>query len=128
MSDATRNSNDLASRLENIVDDSAAREQCAQWAREQILAGRSVEEVAAHLTCEGWQADEAAEIAEQARRETRDERGVTTREHVTRAYGVGDPNVMRHATPKAHNIGTALAGLLRGLARLWRTRDVGRRK
>src|SRR5438876_10584516 len=120
MAEQSPKSNDLAARLENIVDDSEAREQCARWAREQILAGRPVEDVAANLTTAGWQPDEAGEIAEQARRETREQRGLTTRQQVKRAYGVGDPNVVRHATPKAHNIGTALIALLRALARLWR--------
>jgi len=70
--------------LENIVDDEEALSKCHRWAYDQLSKGRTCEEVAAELEATGWDAQEAADIAEQARQKTRHLRGVMTRQDVVR--------------------------------------------
>lgn len=68
------------SPLDNVVDDTAARDTCAEWAFGEIGGGRAAEEVAADLVANGWSQDDAEQIAEQARQRTRAQQGVTTRQ------------------------------------------------
>ena len=68
--------------LNEIVDDVPEREKAQAWAIEQILAGRTSEDVAAELIGEGWGAADAEVIAEEARRATRRQRGIVTRSDV----------------------------------------------
>jgi hypothetical protein len=119
---------DPSSPLDHVVDDSSARDECVQWAFAQLGGGsQTAEEVVADLVANGWSRDDAEAIAEEARRRTRVHRGVTTREDAARAYGVGDPSVMRNSTPcaKPGHFG-ALGSLCNAIGRLWRTKDVGR--
>ena len=74
-----------AEALEHVVDDLGPRQEAVDWLCIQILAGRSTEELSAELVAAGaWSQDEADELVEQARRQTRQERGVLTREDVVR--------------------------------------------
>jgi hypothetical protein len=85
--------------------------------------------VAAELVANGWSQADAEEIAEEARRKTRRLRGVTIHADAARAYGAGDPTVARDATPFARpSMFGAVGGLCRAIARLWTTRNVGRRQ
>ncbi len=67
-----------------IVDDSAAREQATEWARDELLAGRNADELTAELIEQGWDEDDARLMVEAERKDTRAERGVLTRDAVAR--------------------------------------------
>lgn len=74
-----------AEALEHVVDDLEPRQEAIRWLCVQILAGRSTEELAAELVAAGgWSQDDADELVEDARRQTRQERGVLTRDDVVR--------------------------------------------
>jgi len=68
--------------LERIIDDEEPRVRCLEYLCEQMLAGRSVEELQAELIASGWSADDAEELCEKARQQTRHERGVVTQTDV----------------------------------------------
>jgi hypothetical protein len=68
--------------FDNIVDDVDARKQAREWAYDSLRGGQSPEWVENALRGNGWSADDAAEIAEEARKKTRHLRGVVTREDV----------------------------------------------
>jgi len=68
-----------------IVDDDTPREEARLWSIEQLRTGRSFDEVLAELMDEGWSPEHAELILEYARQQTRDERGVVTREQVAKA-------------------------------------------
>src|SRR2546423_5233317 len=70
--------------LDHIVDDLEARRECEEWVRAELLAGRAQEDVVKELTRAGWPKDDAEGIVEEGRRQTRQERGVVTREAVVR--------------------------------------------
>ena len=127
MNQSTSGSGDDASPFENIVDDSDAREQSAEWAYGELASGRSPEEVAADLVANGWSQDDAEGIAEQARQRTRGRRGVTTGQDARQAFGVGNPAVTRNATPLANpGMFGAVGGLFGAISRLWSTKKVGK--
>jgi len=75
---------DPVTALSNIQDDRAEKLEAHQWATEELLEGRSPEELHATMMAEGWDPDTAEEIIESARKETRAERGVVTREDIVR--------------------------------------------
>ena len=77
----------------------------------------------------GWSSDDAEHICESARRRTRQTRGITSRDDVARAFGVGDPTVTRNATPFANPspLG-ALGQFLRSVFRFRTLKDVGKHK
>ena len=85
----------LAGALGEVVDDLDARRESEAWALAQLENGRSPEEVEAELVASGWPADDAAEMAEQARKETRHLRGVVTREDVSRGVEANYRRTMR---------------------------------
>jgi len=62
--------------LDRIIDDEEPRIRCLEYLCEQMLAGRSVEELQTELIDSGWSADDAEELCEKARQQTRHERGV----------------------------------------------------
>jgi hypothetical protein len=68
--------------LEHIVDDFDAKRGWSDWAVDQLAAGRTAEDVAAELVGNGWGEEEAAEMAESARKATRHLRGAITRQEV----------------------------------------------
>jgi hypothetical protein len=70
--------------LDRVVDDYAPRQDAVEWATAELAAGRAFEAVTAELEQGGWPAADAAEIVEAARRESRAERGVVTREQIAR--------------------------------------------
>jgi len=70
--------------LDRVVDDYAPRQDAVEWAAAELAGGRAFEEVTAELEQGGWVAGDAAEIVEAARRESRSERGVVTREQIAR--------------------------------------------
>jgi hypothetical protein len=72
-----------ASPFDEIVDDVAQCDAAVEWAREQVLAGRTVEAISAELVEQGWEADEVEGMVEAVRKLTRAERGIVTREHVS---------------------------------------------
>jgi hypothetical protein len=71
-----------AAPLDHIVDDFDARRSWSDWAVDQMASGRTAEEVAAELVVNGWGEEEAAEMAEAARKATRHLRGAITRAEV----------------------------------------------
>jgi len=71
-----------AKALEDIVDDVTPRAEAIDWAVEQLRNGRGFEDVQQELTTGGWGSDDAGQIVEHARQQTRAERGVVTREQV----------------------------------------------
>lgn len=75
---------DGAGALGDVVNDLDARRESEDWALEQMEKGRTPEEVEAALVADGWSQDDAAEMAEHARKETRHLRGVVTREEISR--------------------------------------------
>jgi hypothetical protein len=127
MAQSTSGGSEEPSPFENIIDDSDAREQSAEWAYGEIAGGRTVEEVAADLIANGWSHDDAGAIAEQARQRTRGHRGVITGQDARQAFGVGEPAVARNATPFASpGMFGAVGDLFRAISRLWSTKNVGR--
>ena len=62
--------------LEDIVDDVTPRTEAIDWAVEQLLGGRGFDDVQQELTIGGWGSDDADQIVEHARQQTRAERGV----------------------------------------------------
>jgi hypothetical protein len=81
---AGQKSSDPQRALENIVDDEDALSEARQWAYDELTKGRAPEEVAGELRAAGWDSDQANDMAEQARRQTRHLRGVITRDDVAR--------------------------------------------
>ncbi len=71
------------SPLDEIVDDVEVREDAIEWSRQQLHAGRTVEEIAAELvTGYGWDEDDALGLVEEVRKLSRGERGILTRETI----------------------------------------------
>jgi hypothetical protein len=129
MADSSEPRSAEESPFDHLVDDGPARQAWADWAAGEIGAGRSTEDVAADLVAHGWSSDDAEHICEQARRATRHLRGGTSREEVARAFGVGDPNVTRSATPFAKpDMFAALGQFIRALFRFRSLKNVGKRK
>jgi hypothetical protein len=96
---------DLA--LEHIVDDQEPKEKCREWAAGEILKGRGYEELVTELVGNGWERTEAEEWVEEARKATRQQRGILTREDVAYSSGRRYRRAMRS---------TLLLGLLSFLA------------
>src|SRR3954469_23310389 len=76
---------DPAPNFDDIVDDDPLPKETVEWAIEQLLDGREFDQVGAELVESGWPAEQAERIVEEARKQTRNERGVITRETVNRA-------------------------------------------
>lgn len=68
--------------LEQVIDDEVPREMALKWATAELLRGRTVEDVTHELIALNWSPDDAEGIAETARRQTRAERGVVTRDDI----------------------------------------------
>src|SRR5436309_1248687 len=83
MADETETGADDAP-LEHVVDDLTERRECEAYVYEAIAGGRAPEEVVEELVAEGWDRDDVEIMAEAARRATRHERGVVTRDDVMR--------------------------------------------
>ena len=77
--------NDRGSELESIIDDDTPCREAIEWAATELAVNRTFEEVSAALTTAGWDTDQAADIVEQARRQTRPLRGALTRDQVATA-------------------------------------------
>lgn len=75
---------DLAAALSNVEDEQSDLREAVRWAAEALVAGREAEELHGELLAGGWGGEEAEEIVESARKDTRRERGVVTREDVVR--------------------------------------------
>ncbi len=71
--------------FDQVVDDDTPREESRVWAIDQLRDGRSFDDVLADLIESGWDAESAEQILEKARKFTRPERGVVTREQVAKA-------------------------------------------
>ena len=75
----------VAASLDAIVDDVQPDQgQAVKWAAAELLRGRPFEAVTADLVAQNWPAASAEAIVEDAREQTRHERGVRTREDVVR--------------------------------------------
>ncbi|HYE16847.1 MAG TPA: hypothetical protein VEA69_00260 [Tepidisphaeraceae bacterium] len=72
------------SPLEQVVDDYAPRQDAVAWAVEQLAEGRPFDEVDRQLREQGWDAEGAGSIIEEARQLTRGHRGAVTRDQVMR--------------------------------------------
>jgi len=71
-----------AAALEQVVDDFEIQASSLAWVTDELLKGRSTEDLQNCLVDQGWTSDEASNVVEQARRATRRLRGVITREDV----------------------------------------------
>ena len=67
-----------------VVDDYSDREAWRERAADGFSRGLPPDELIADLVAGGWERAEAEELVELVRRQTRDERGVTTRDSVAR--------------------------------------------
>ncbi len=89
--------------FDQVVDDDTPREESRMWAIDQLRDGRSFDDVLTDLTESGWDAESAEQILEKARKFTRAERGVVTREQVAKAakayYRGGTGNGMLSGLP-----------------------------
>jgi hypothetical protein len=88
MSDEVENPLDPAAALARVEDDAAAIVEGRRWAEEQLLGGRSPEELVEQLVSEEWEISTAEQMVEAARKETRAERGVVNRDDVVRDLNV----------------------------------------
>jgi hypothetical protein len=77
-----------ADALSRVTDDSTEILAAGRWAEEELLAGRTPEAVVGQMTADGWDESSAEQIVENARKETRAERGVLTRDDVVRDLNV----------------------------------------
>ena len=68
--------------LDQIIDDDTPRQEAIHWAADELFADHTFDEVAASLVEGGWSEDAAQEIVEAARQQTRDQRGVLTRDRI----------------------------------------------
>jgi hypothetical protein len=66
--------------LAHIVDDTQARKQCIAWIYAQIISKRTPEEIEADLVGNGWNPDDVAIMVDEVRKDTRESRGVFTRQ------------------------------------------------
>ena len=73
---------DHVDALSEILDDESTNAEAFTWAAEELVAGRSPEELVEKMIAQGWDQDAAEIIVESARKETRIERGVLTREEI----------------------------------------------
>ena len=87
--------NDRGSELESVIDDDTPRREAVEWAVTELAADRAFEEVSAGLAGAGWDAEQVADILEQARRRTRPLRGGLTRDEVAGAAEVRYRQAMR---------------------------------
>ena len=71
-----------AAPLEHVVDDDTPRREAIHWAADELFADRTFDQVTASLVEGGWSEDVAQEIVEAARQQTRDQRGVLTRDRI----------------------------------------------
>lgn len=102
------------------MDDDTPRREAIEWAVEALYEDRSFDEVAAALVEQGWPEQDAADIVEAARQQTRAHRGVLTRDTVvgradrsyrqamTGRWYVGMP-MLAAAWRLMHSIATLLA-------------------
>jgi hypothetical protein len=116
---------ELPSPLDQVVDDDTPRIEAVKWAVEELYADREFDDVAASLVEGGWSEDAAAEIVEEARRQTRGHRGVFTRDQV-----VADANRLYSRATARWYVGMPMLGaawrLLHSLATLLALRRAGR--
>jgi hypothetical protein len=75
---------DPAEALSHIVDDTSEVLEAHRWVGEELIEGRTPEELVAEMTAGGWGLEEAEHIVETARKDTRAERGVVTRDDIVR--------------------------------------------
>jgi hypothetical protein len=75
---------DPAAALANIEDDESVAHEATLWAADELIEGRTPEQLLADLIEQGWEHDQAERIVETARKETRAQRGVVTRDDVAR--------------------------------------------
>lgn len=86
--DTMTTDDDPAEALNRVTDDRPSPEAveaeraAVAWAAEGLLAGRTFEDVTADLVADGWPAEAADDVVEQARVQTRRDRGVLTRDDV----------------------------------------------
>jgi len=86
---------DPAEALSQITDDLDANLHAARWAEDQLIAGVPPEALLDQLTGEGWDPSDAEQIIETARKETRAQRGVVTREDIVRDLNLDYANATR---------------------------------
>ena len=91
--------------LERVVDDDTPRVEAIEWAVERLYDDRPFEEIEAALLAGGWSEDDAAEIVEEARQQTRRHRGALTRDQVV----LGADRLYRRATGRWY-VGMPLLG------------------
>jgi hypothetical protein len=72
-------------KLEQVIDDVPPAVPYVEWAVHEMTIGRSAAAILKDLIAEGWSAEEAEAITEEARLATRHLRGGVTRERIARA-------------------------------------------
>jgi hypothetical protein len=87
MDDAPAKMDPIAA-LSQVMDDVSDHQEAARWAEEQLIEGRTPDDLLARMIADGWDPAQAEIIVENARKETRAERGVLTREDVVRDLNV----------------------------------------
>jgi hypothetical protein len=75
---------DPVAALANIEDDQTVIHEATLWAIDELIDGRTFDQVLAELNDQGWDHDQAERIIETARKETRAQRGIITRDDVAR--------------------------------------------
>lgn len=75
----------MAAALDHVVDDLGARQECADWIFGQLSNGEAAESIVKSLEGNGWTTENAVELVELVRCQTRSERGIVTREDIVRA-------------------------------------------
>jgi hypothetical protein len=79
---------DPADALSRVTDEQSTHHEARRWAETQLVEGRSPEELVEQLVVDDWEISEAEHLVEVARKETRAERGVITRDDVVRELNV----------------------------------------
>jgi hypothetical protein len=68
--------------LDNVVNDYDARLECMDWLLAELEKGREIDSLREEMLANGWVADQAEELLEEARKQTRHLRGAQSREEV----------------------------------------------
>jgi hypothetical protein len=112
---------DPAAALEQVVADDIVDPEALHWAMDELLTEREPEELVAELTANGWQLAVAERIVETARQQTREERGVLTRDRVVRDLNVDYRRATAGMSVAFRSGLFGLYGFTTGLMAGWRT-------
>jgi hypothetical protein len=112
---------DPAAALEHVIADEVIDPEGLQWAAEELLTGREPADLVAELLGNGWQEPAAERVVETARQQTRDERGVLTRDRVVRDLNVDYRRATAGMSVAFRSGLFGLYGFTTGVMAAWRT-------